>query len=108
MEYLDFETYSHRARAEAHKIIKHVPKDMEIDHILSIKDAHAKGIPVDLVSHPANLQLLPIHENRTKGSRSDIGEFELISRIRMFERQEKEDKAKGAGSKHAKKNKAKI
>lgn len=54
---------------------------LELDHKLSIYDGFYQGVPIEIMSDPANLQLIPINENREKSSRSTISFEELINEI---------------------------
>lgn len=53
-----------------------------VDHKLSILDAWNAGLPLEIVNHPANLQILEAKENSSKGSKSIITVEELYSLIK--------------------------
>lgn len=56
-------------------------QDFELDHKLSIKDGFAQDIPIELMSDPLNLEIMPKCVNRMKGKRSSITYNELIELI---------------------------
>lgn len=75
---MDYKTYSRKARQLARKNYQgDIPDHMDVDHIFSCKHAYALAIPLDVLSHCANLRLIPKAENRSKGERSDINLVEL-------------------------------
>jgi hypothetical protein len=49
-----------------------------VDHKLSILDAWHAGLSADIVSHPANLQILEAKKNSSKGAKSSITVEELL------------------------------
>lgn len=51
------------------------------DHMMSIEFGFRNNIPHDMLSHPANCQLITNHENITKGTGSILTEAELHNRI---------------------------
>jgi hypothetical protein len=51
------------------------------DHMISIKYGFEHGIPSEIISHPANCQLLRHNENISKGKKSSITLDELKKRI---------------------------
>lgn len=52
-----------------------------VDHKLSILDAWNAKLPLEIVNHPANLQILEAKENSSKGSKSIITVEELYALI---------------------------
>jgi len=55
-----------------------------VDHKLSILDAWNAKLPLEIVNHPANLQILEAKENSSKGSKSIITVEELYEFIRKY------------------------
>lgn len=57
------------------------PQTFHVDHKLSILDAWNSGLSVEIVNHPANLQILEAKQNSSKGSNSSITVEELLKLI---------------------------
>jgi len=53
-----------------------------VDHKLSILDAWNANLPINVVNHPANLQVLEANKNSSKGSKSIISVEELLLLIK--------------------------
>jgi hypothetical protein len=51
------------------------------DHIYSVREGFENGIDPDIISHPANCQLLIHNENSSKNKNSDITIKELLRKI---------------------------
>lgn len=54
------------------------------DHMFSVKQGFRKGIPPEIISHPANCQLLRHSENSSKKTKCSITIDELYMRIKNF------------------------
>lgn len=55
------------------------------DHMYSVKDGWDNNVPLEIIKHPANCKIMPIIENKKKGSKSSITLQELYQRIEDFE-----------------------
>lgn len=55
--------------------------DWELDHRLSIYDGFQNEVPVEIMSHPCNLEIISKDENRQKSRKSVITFEELIREI---------------------------
>lgn len=55
-----------------------------VDHKLSILDAWNAKLPLEIVNHPVNLQILEAKKNSSKGSKSIITVEELYELIRAY------------------------
>ena len=55
---------------------------LHVDHKFSILDSWNANLPMAIVNHPANLQLLGAKENSSKGSKSSITLAQLYEMIR--------------------------
>jgi 5-methylcytosine-specific restriction endonuclease McrA len=55
-----------------------------VDHKLSILDAWKANLPIAIVNHPANLQILEANKNSSKGSKSIITVEELLKLTKSF------------------------
>jgi hypothetical protein len=53
-----------------------------VDHKLSIRDAWKAGLSMEIVNHPANLQIIEAKMNSSKGAKSTITVEQLIELIR--------------------------
>jgi hypothetical protein len=56
------------------------------DHIVSVKYGFKNGIPANVISHPANCQLLQHNANVSKNSRCEISINELYNKINLWEK----------------------
>ena len=54
---------------------------VHVDHKFSILDAWKANLPIEVVNHPVNLQLLSAKENSSKGSKSSITLAQLYEMI---------------------------
>jgi hypothetical protein len=54
------------------------------DHMLSISEGFSKGVDPDLMSHPANCNLVCHRKNQSKRSKSSITFEELVERIKEW------------------------
>jgi len=54
------------------------------DHMFSVKEGFRKGIPSEIISHPANCRLLLHTENNTKKTKCSITINDLYNRIENF------------------------
>mgnify|MGYP001459458160 CR=1 FL=1 len=69
----DFKQYAKVARAQAYRVFnRHTPRGCEIDHIYSIYDGFKNRVPIRIISHPANLRLTSIADNKSKSNNSLI------------------------------------
>jgi hypothetical protein len=62
--------------------LRGMEKGYELDHKFSIYDGFVNQIPHKLIAHHKNLQVIPTHQNRSKGSSSSISLKELLSFIK--------------------------
>lgn len=56
-----------------------------VDHKLSVLDAWNANLPLEIVNHPVNLQILEAKKNSSKGSTSILTVNELYDMIRLYE-----------------------
>jgi len=59
--------------------------EYQLDHIVSINYGFRNNIPVEIIAHTANLQMLTEYENISKGLKCDITIDELYKRIEQYE-----------------------
>lgn len=57
----------------------------QIDHMLSVSDGYAQGIPFREIAHIANLTVVPWKENLLKRNKSSIDYPTLLARIQEYE-----------------------
>lgn len=74
---MDFKTYAKKARAIAYQEFGRGNYQGEIDHIFSVKAGYDNNVPLMVISHPANLRLLAIADNKKKAHNSDMTLSEL-------------------------------
>ncbi len=70
---MGFKRYAKVARYVAYRHYRFgrsIPEGLVIDHIFSIADGFAHGVPIPVISHPTNLRLVSREENGRKGARS--------------------------------------
>lgn len=60
-------------------------KGVSRDHMLSVREGFEKAIDTNLISHPANCELMIHNDNISKNKKSSITIEELINRIKEFE-----------------------
>lgn len=60
------------------------PLGLVKDHMFSVADGSKQDIPVEIINHPANCQLLSHIENGRKSSKSSITIDELMERIKNW------------------------
>lgn len=70
VRYLSYKNYNYE-----------VQKGFHIDHIYSVAEGYRNGVPVDIISHPLNLRIIPASENLKKNSRCDITLDDLYDKI---------------------------
>jgi 5-methylcytosine-specific restriction endonuclease McrA len=71
-----WEAYNYTARALTHEYRKALDlyhKDMDVDHIVPVSYGFRRGIPVELIASPQNLQLMLPKDNRAKGKNLTVG-----------------------------------
>ena len=80
---ITYKQYTQYARYDAYvKLIGTYDSSIEeIDHIFSIKDCWDNNIPLELVSHDNNLQILSKSENKKKATNSSITLDEFLNRV---------------------------
>jgi hypothetical protein len=80
---ITYEEYARYARYDSYVKLegKYNPRTHEIDHIFSIKDCWDNHVPLELVSHDNNLQILTIEENKLKHGSSDITLDEFLNNV---------------------------
>jgi len=69
------------AREQGYEIGK---QTLHVDHKLSILDAWHANLSIEVVNHPANLQILEARKNSSKGSKSSITVEELMKNINDY------------------------
>jgi hypothetical protein len=79
----DYRHYARRIRTRAQKWAReqgHIlgQQTYHVDHKLSVLDAWIAQLPIDIVNHPANLQIIEAKQNSSKGSKSIITVEELL------------------------------
>lgn len=80
--YDNYDSYAKIARYIAYKLYnKKVPKGFAIDHRYSIKNGFENKVPLYIISHPFNLELLTIEENSSKSSNNSITLDELYNGV---------------------------
>lgn len=79
----NFVKYYHHINPFKYKRSK---EDFHLDHIFSIEERFKNNIPVWLMSHPCNLQMLSMNHNVQKNKRCDITIDELLYNIKDFEK----------------------
>lgn len=80
--YNDYQSYAKIARYIAYKQYnKKVPKGFAIDHKYSVKNGFENKVPLHIISHPFNLELLTIEENSSKHCNNSITLDELYNGI---------------------------
>lgn len=85
----DFRHYARRIRAQAQCWAKEQgytlgQQTWHVDHKLSILDAWNHKLPIEVVNHPTNLQIIDARMNSIKGSKSSITIEQLLCLIRDF------------------------
>lgn len=85
----DYKHYARRIRSQAQAWAKEQGyvlgnKSFHVDHKLSILDAWHAKLSIEVVNHPANLQVLPYKENCSKGHKSSLTVEELLESIKTF------------------------
>ena len=65
--------------------LKRGSKEYHLDHIYSVTKGLKDNIPIWVICHPCNLQMLSAFDNVSKSNRCDITLEELFSRIEDFE-----------------------
>lgn len=79
----EYKNYARRIRKQAQRWAKEQgyilgQQTHHVDHKLSILDAWRANLPIEIVNHPANLQILEAKLNSGKGSKSIITVEELL------------------------------
>lgn len=85
----DYVRYAKRARHHARKWAREQGHELgrttyHVDHKFSIRDGWNNNLPVDILSHPSNLQILEAKKNSSKGSKSSITLEELLHNTNLF------------------------
>lgn len=80
---ITFKQYAKYARYDSYVLLKgkYDPKTHSIDHIFTIKDCWDNKVPLELVSHPNNLQIIPKLDNWKKFSKSDISFEQFLTNV---------------------------
>lgn len=55
------------------------------DHMYSVKDGWDHNVPIEIIKHPANCQIMTILENKRKGKKSSISLDKLYQLIELWE-----------------------
>lgn len=74
---MPFKIYARKARSLAYYQNGRGGYDGEIDHIYSIKHGYDNKVPITVISHPSNLRIVPMIENKKKRFNSHITLEEL-------------------------------
>jgi hypothetical protein len=82
----NYRHYARRIREQAQRWAKEQGYELgqqtwHVDHKLSIIDAWNYKLPMEIVNHPANLQVIEAKKNSSKGCKSSITLDELLRRI---------------------------
>ena len=72
------------ARSNGHEIGK---LTYHVDHKVSVLEGWNNKLPLEVISHPANLQILEARENSGKGAKSCMTVEELLTMIKQYEEQ---------------------
>jgi hypothetical protein len=80
----DYRSYARKCRKLAQKWAKENgyilgKNTYHVDHKLSVSEAYAAGLSIDVVNHPANLRVVSSKENVSKGSKSTLTVAELLA-----------------------------
>lgn len=62
------------------------PNAVVFDHLYRVIDGYNNNIPPEIISHPANAELVTMKENRRRQNKSSITLDELYERIEIFEK----------------------
>ena len=73
------------ARSNGHEIGK---LTYHVDHKVSVLEGWNNKLPLEVISHPANLQILEARENSGKGAKSCMTIEKLLTMIKQYEEQE--------------------
>jgi len=82
----DYRHYARRVRSKAQQWAREQgyvlgQQTYHVDHKFSIMDAWNAGLSIEIVNHPANLQILEAKKNSSKGMKSSITLNELTNLI---------------------------
>jgi len=85
-ELKDYTHYARQARAGAQRWAKENGHKLgqqtyHVDHRLSVKDAYRAGLPLGVLNHPNNLQILSATKNIIKGCKSEITVEQLLASV---------------------------
>ena len=80
----DYRHYARRIRSKAQQWAREQgyvlgQQTYHVDHKFSIMDSWNAGLSIEIVNHPANLQILDAKQNSSKGMKSSITLNELLS-----------------------------
>lgn len=59
--------------------------DFQVDHIVSKLEGFRQAVSPEMISHPANLRIIPATENRAKSSQSEMTVEELRRKITEYD-----------------------
>ncbi len=59
-------------------------KSYHVDHKFSLKQAYLMGLPIEIVTHPTNLEMIYYKDNLTKQDNCSITIEELLNNIINF------------------------
>lgn len=60
-------------------------RGFHLDHIISLQHGFTNNIPIGILAHPANLQLIPMEKNFSKGNECGFTIESLLERIHNYE-----------------------
>ena len=86
-EFKEYKKYARKVRAGAQRWARENGYEVgqqtyHVDHKLSVKDAWRENLPLGVVNHPANLQILEAKKNSAKGSKSILTKEKLLELIK--------------------------
>jgi hypothetical protein len=65
--------------------LKRSKKDYHLDHLFSIKQGFLQNIPIEIISHPCNLQMIHYKDNLKKQDECWISKDDLLNNIIMYD-----------------------
>ena len=86
-ELKEYKSYARRIRKQAQRWAKDHgytigQQTYHVDHRLSILDAWHAKLPIEIVNHPSNLEIMTAKNNSSKGSKSSITVEQLLELTR--------------------------
>ena len=86
----DYRHYARRIRKRAQQWARKQgyilgQQTYHVDHKFSIMDSWNAGLSIEIVNHPANLQILEAKKNSSKGSKSSITLEQLMTAVNSYD-----------------------